>query len=231
MVDSEPIAREAWNAVLRRFGVELDDHTASEILGLRLEDSSALILRRFGLPLSVEEIGSERRAIFDRLAPARLCPMPGLAELLAAVDQRGIARAVATSGYRGYVEAALQTIRAADGFGAIVTGEMISNGKPAPDIYLAAARALSLPAASCLALEDAPHGIRAAKQAGMVCVAVPNRLTANLDLSAADRILPSLMAVTRDLDWLVQSRAIWHDVCDKGDRESSGTEPVSDYGT
>jgi HAD superfamily hydrolase (TIGR01509 family) len=204
MVDSEPLAREAWRVLLERYDIELDEQTAGAILGLRLEDSSALIQQRFRLPLSLAQISAERRAIFDGLASEALQPMPGLAGLLSAVDRRGLARAVATSGHRKYVRRVLRTIGAADGFAAIITGEMVHSGKPAPDIYQTAARALGLPAEECLALEDAPHGVRAAKAAGMPCVAVPNCYTARLDLSAADRILPSLSAVTAELDALIR---------------------------
>jgi beta-phosphoglucomutase-like phosphatase (HAD superfamily) len=95
-------------------------------------------------------------------------------------------------------------IGAASGFSAIVTGNMVQRGKPAPDIYLAAARQLSIPPEACLALEDAPHGVQAAKAAGMICVAVPNRFTLDLDLGAADRMLPSLSAVVIELETLIQ---------------------------
>jgi HAD superfamily hydrolase (TIGR01509 family) len=204
MVDSEPVAREAWKVLLERHDVHLDEQTADAILGLRLKDSSAFIKQRFNLPLSLEEISAERRAVFDQLASTGLQPMPGLLGLLSAVDRRGLKRAVATSSHRGYATKMLEMIGAADGFAAVVTGETVRTGKPAPDIYLAAARALGLPPGDCLALEDAPHGVRAAKAAGMRCVAVPNQFTVRLDLGAADRVLPSLSAVTAELDSLVQ---------------------------
>jgi HAD superfamily hydrolase (TIGR01509 family) len=203
MVDSEPLAREAWRVLLARHDAELDEETAGAILGLRLEDSAACIKRQFNLPLSLEEIINERRSIFDRLASGSLQPMPGLAGLISAIDRRGLKRAVATSGHRGYASRVLESIGLADGFAAIVTGETVRNGKPAPDIYLAAARALGLQPGDCLALEDAPHGIQAAKAAGLLCVAVPNRFTARLDLGAADYLLPSLSAVMAELDGII----------------------------
>jgi HAD superfamily hydrolase (TIGR01509 family) len=204
MVDSEPVAREAWRVLLERHNIELDEQTAGAIIGLRLEDSSAFIQQRYNLPLSREEIEAERRAIFDDLAAEGLPPMPGLLGLLFAIDCRGLKRAVATSGHRAYAMRVLEAIGAAGGFAAVITGETVRSGKPAPDIYLAAARALDLPPGDCLALEDAPPGVRAAKSAGMLCVAVPNRLTAQLDLDGADRVLPSLSAVAAELDALIR---------------------------
>ena len=69
--------------------------------------------------------------------------------------------------------------------------------------HLAAAQALALLPTACLALEDSPKGVRAAKAAGMRCIAIPNALTADLDLSPADEILPSLSVVAERLDELM----------------------------
>jgi beta-phosphoglucomutase-like phosphatase (HAD superfamily) len=69
-------------------------------------------------------------------------------------------------------------------------------GKPAPDTYLAACRALGVKPRAALAIEDSPHGVSAAKAAGLRCIAVPHAITAQLDLSHADLCLPSLAAMT-----------------------------------
>ncbi len=204
MVDSEPLAEQAWRRVLSRYGHELDAETISSMVGRRLTDSARLVKERYGLATSVEEVASEKSQEFTGLLAGNLRPMPGLSELLAAIDRRGLIRAVATSSGTRYAQIALREIGAADGFAAVVTGDDVPRGKPAPDIYLAAAGALSLPPAACLALEDSLHGVHAAKAAGMVCVAVPNELTAGLDLSAADQILPSLTAVKQRLDSLLK---------------------------
>jgi beta-phosphoglucomutase-like phosphatase (HAD superfamily) len=99
----------------------------------------------------------------------------------------------------------LREVGAAEGFAAVITGDTVARGKPAPDIYLVAAAALGLSPTVCLALEDSPNGVRAAKAAGMRCIAVPNALSAGLDLSAADAVLPSLADVAARLDeWLGQ---------------------------
>ncbi len=76
-----------------------------------------------------------------------------------------------------------------------VVAQDVTRGKPAPDVYLLAAQRLGLPPARCLVLEDAPNGVAAARAAGMRCVAVPNEFTLSLDLSVADVVSPSLLAV------------------------------------
>jgi HAD superfamily hydrolase (TIGR01509 family) len=203
MVDSEPLAREAWGAFLARQGYTLDEETVNAMLGLRLMDSSRLIKESFDLPLTVEQIAEQRSELFLASLAGNLQPMPGLIELLKAIDARGLRRAVATSSPGFYAPVALREIGVADGFATIVTGDMVSKGKPAPDIYLAAAEALGEPPAACLALEDSPNGVRAAKGAGMRCIAVPNELSAGLDLSEADAVLPSLAVVAERLDELL----------------------------
>jgi beta-phosphoglucomutase-like phosphatase (HAD superfamily) len=78
-------------------------------------------------------------------------------------------------------------------------------GKPAPDTYLRAAELLDMPPSHCLALEDAPNGVRSAKAAGMACFAVPNHGTQTHDFSAADAVLASLGDVLAELEsrrWL-----------------------------
>jgi len=86
----------------------------------------------------------------------------------------------------------------------MVVAQDVTRGKPAPDVYLLAAQRLGLPPTQCLVLEDAPNGVAAARAAGMKCVAVPNEFTLSLDLSAADIILPSLLAVQDNLDTLIR---------------------------
>jgi len=203
MVDSEPLAREAWRTLLAGYGHTLDEGLVNAMLGLRLMDTSQLVKERFDLPLTVEEIAKRRSELLLASIPGNLEPMPGLIELLKAIDARGLQRAVATSSPGFYARVALREIGVADGFASVISGDMVLRGKPAPDIYLAAAASLALSPAVCLALEDSPNGVRAAKAAGMQCVAVPNELSAGLDLNAADQVFSSLAAVAERLDELV----------------------------
>ncbi len=203
MVDSEPLARDAWRRFLASQGHTLTEDSFSAMLGLRLMDSAKYIKERYQLAQTIEEIAERRLELFLASLPGNLQPMPGLEELLRAVDVRGLRRAVATSSPGIYAPVALREIGAAEGFETIITGDMVAHGKPAPDIYLAAAAALDLPPAACMALEDSPNGVKAAKAAGMRCVAVPDELSTDLDLDGADTIFPSLAVVAERLDELL----------------------------
>jgi HAD superfamily hydrolase (TIGR01509 family) len=200
MVDSEPLARDAWRVLLSDYGHTLDQKTVDAALGLRLMDTSRLMKKRFGLPLSVEQIAERRAAIVLAAMPGKLKPMPGLYKVLAAIDARGLRRAVATSSSAPYAPAALREVGVADGFEVVITGDTVENGKPAPDIYLAVIEALTLSPAACLALEDSPNGVASAKAAGMRCIAVPNEQSTEMDLSRADAVLPSLSILADRLD-------------------------------
>jgi beta-phosphoglucomutase-like phosphatase (HAD superfamily) len=83
----------------------------------------------------------------------------------------------------------------------VVSGEEVANGKPDPEVYLLAAARLGADPGDCAAVEDAPHGIAAARAAGMRVVAVPHPLTAGLDLSAADAVVADLRAAA---DWILE---------------------------
>ena len=204
MADSEPLAEWAWNEVLARYGHRLDEALMQEILGLRVVDSARLLCRRFGLPLSPEEAAAARDRVFLEAVPTQLRAQPGLDPLLDALAERGLTLGVATSGHGRYVALALRTLRVERRFQAVVTGDDVTRGKPAPDVFLLAAERLGVPPAGCLVLEDAPLGVAAARAAGMVCVAVPNPRIAPAQFGHADRVLPSLEAVQAELDELLQ---------------------------
>lgn len=194
LADSEPLQKAAWHAYLRRLGHELSDELIARMFGLRLQESAALVRDALGLTAPVEQIMAERDAIFLASLAGRLQPMPGAHTVVRATRRLGLRSALATSGHRRYIRLALQELELTDAFDAIVTGDMVPRGKPAPDIFLRAAAALEVAPGDCVVVEDAPHGVAAARAAGMRVVAIPNPLTRQLDFRQADLVLPSLTA-------------------------------------
>jgi HAD superfamily hydrolase (TIGR01509 family) len=204
MIDSEPLQKEAWQATLRRYGHEMDEALFAQLIGLRISEDAVRLRDRFNLPVTAEVLLRQRTESFLAGLPGRLRAMPGLSELIADLRARGLKRALATSGERRYVAMVMSELNLDGAFDATVVAEDVTRGKPAPDVYLLAAERLGLPPAQCLVLEDAPNGVAAAKAARMKCVAVPNQYTRVLDLSAADVVLPSLLAVCDNLDALIR---------------------------
>ncbi len=195
MVDSEPHSLASWQAVMARRGVTLEPSVLDGILGQRLIETARLFVERYNLSDAPEQLSREKESYQIAHLNGQVKPMPGLSVLLDDVERRGVRTAVASSGARVYVQAVLDEIRLAHQFETLVTAEDVTRGKPAPDVFLLAARAVDVPPELCLVLEDAPSGIQAAKAAGMRCVAIPHHYTRGLDLSGADWILSSLVDV------------------------------------
>ncbi len=192
MFDSEPHSLASWEAVLKERGVTFDQLTIDSILGLRIDATAQTLIDRYHLPDTVQGLSDAKTEYQIAHLDGNVPPKSGLLELLDDIDRRGLQKAVASSGIRRYVAAVLRVNGLLDRFSVIITGDQVAHGKPAPDVFLAAARALNAEPQHCLVLEDAPAGVQAAKAAGMLCIAVPDHSVARLDLSQADRVVASL---------------------------------------
>ena len=195
MVDSEPHSLASWQAVLAERGITLDPLTIDSILGLRIDATARTLIERYQLPDTVQALGDAKTEYQITHLEGHVPPSPGLFELLGEIERRGLKKAIASSGIRRYVEAVLGVNHLLNRFSVIITGDDVEHGKPAPDVFLTAARALNVEPPHCLVLEDAPAVVQAAKAAGMPCIAVPNHSVAPLDLSQADHIMASLADV------------------------------------
>jgi len=118
--------------------------------------------------------------------------LPGVESLLEEAGRRALRRAVASSSSREWVLGWLQRHRIAGRFEAVCARDDVERVKPAPDLFLLAAERLGVAPAACLVFEDSPNGMRAARAAGMRCVAVPNGLTRQLRLPDPDLVVSSL---------------------------------------
>ena len=127
---------------------------------------------------------AERRRIFDEMVPVG--PMRGAQELLTALREAGIPTAIASSAPARWVVGAVERLGVRPLFDAVVTGDEVLHRKPAPDVYLEAARRLHVDPMRAIAIEDSGPGIAAARAAGMKAVAIPHWLTEGHDLRGAD---------------------------------------------
>jgi HAD superfamily hydrolase (TIGR01509 family) len=173
LIDSEQV----WDGVRERLAKERGGRwhpgAQRDMMGMSSPEWSRYLHETIGLPESPEEI--------NRVVVARMLEkfaegppwIPGAVEALyrvSAVYTLGLA----SSSNRELIDAVLEAGGIAGLFQATVSSEEVSRGKPAPDVYLEAARRLGVDPAACAAVEDSHNGIRAAKAAGMMCVAVPN---------------------------------------------------------
>lgn len=203
LVDSEPIHFRTTNAVLMRRGASLDQAEYDGYLGMDELQFFRQLAARFQLPDPPERLARERvAASLDVMAREPLPPLPGVLELILALRAEGRGLAVASSATRHQVRLVLDRLGVTRLMGAIVSKDDVQHGKPAPDLYLAAASGLGLAPERCLAVEDAVLGVQSARAAGMTVLALvgPDRDgQAHLDAGAV-ACLPGLLGL--DLDTL-----------------------------
>ena len=204
LIDSEPLQIRAWRNYLDTHGKVLTDEVLAKMYGLRLSDSAKVVACLLELDVTPEQIAIDRDRIFLATVPGNIEARPGAVELVTELKRRGTPIALATSGHRVYVDLALESAGIPKVFDVEVTGEMVERGKPDPETFLTAAALLGVEAQACLVLEDSPNGVRAAKAAGMTCIAIPNDDTTGLDLDIADEVLASLSEVLGWLDGLTK---------------------------
>ncbi|HRC63162.1 MAG: HAD-IA family hydrolase [Dehalococcoidia bacterium] len=196
LLDTEPHYTAASTEVCRRYGREFTYAHKSRMLGRRALAAADWLVAELGLPLTGEAFLLEREPILDALF-ATAGPMPGAFELTAHLSAGGVPHAVASSSSRRNF--AIKTAAHADWFArfnAVVLGDdpEVHEGKPAPDIFLVAARRLGAPPEACLVVEDSPAGVAAARAAGMRVVCVPDHNIEAALFPPADEVLPSLLA-------------------------------------
>lgn len=199
LIDSEPIIRRAAQLAAEPFGHTLSDELYAELLGLPGAQVEAALMAAFGADFPL----AEYRQCFERLyredvAQNGIRSKPGIPELLDVLVTRGVPVAVATSTRSGHAQAALAAAGLLDFLPICVTGDQVTNGKPAPDIFLRAAAAIDVDAAHCIAIEDSEVGARAAVDAGMWTLMVPDLKPPSPALAARVReILPSMPLAAR----------------------------------
>jgi HAD superfamily hydrolase (TIGR01509 family) len=175
MLDTEPLALVAWRQALAEHGYTLSDEVGLATLGRTAEDTRLILQQSLGANLPYQAaFRRKKELVSETIAREGISAKPGLVELLAWLSSRGAATAVASSARREDVSAKLVRAGLLHRFDALVTGDQVQHGKPAPDIFLAAARQLHVPASACLVLEDSEAGIQAAHAAGMRPVMVPD---------------------------------------------------------
>ena len=195
MLDTEPIYKRAWQRAGRELGYDLDDEFYATLVGRPNPDGEAELMRKFGAAFPLGAFRSSWPLLWRAEADAGgIATKPGLAELLAFADERRLPVAVATSSDAEYTELTLRTAGLDGRLRVRVTGEQVAHGKPAPDIYLEAARRLGCEPQQCVALEDSNAGIIAASGAGMIALMIPDLVPpSEAARDAAFRVLPSLV--------------------------------------
>jgi pseudouridine-5'-monophosphatase len=206
MVDTEPLARRAWERILLDYGRNLDDATFGRMVGLRSDESARLVQETYHLPASTGELTRKEEELFDReLQATGARPMPGLVRLVRELEQRQIPWGVATSSQRLYALTVLEQLELLGACRAVAAGDEVRHGKPAPDLYLLAAERLGASPENCMALEDSVPGCRAAVAARMLVIAIPGEHADAAEFNFVDYVFGSLNDVAGRLDEFTSS--------------------------
>jgi HAD superfamily hydrolase (TIGR01509 family) len=195
LVDTEPYWMAAEKALVAEFGGVWTDDDARSVIGFDLRDSAAVLRARGGVDLEPDEIVG--RLLDDVIARVRVrVPWrPGARQLLKDLNDRGVPCALVTMSWTRLAEAVIEALDTT-AFGAVITGDTVTSGKPHPEPYLRAAAALGVDPLDCVAIEDSPTGAESAGAAGCVVLAVRNHVAIEEALGRV--IAPSLVGVTVD---------------------------------
>jgi HAD superfamily hydrolase (TIGR01509 family) len=196
ILDTEEPVYRSWLEVYEAHGEELPFEKWVQIVGSTTAGFHPQhhLEERLGRPLPKEVL--DRRV--DRRTELVLANtlLPGVVDHLDAARERGLRLGVASSSTAEWVRGHLARLGILDRFQCIRCRDDVAHAKPEPDLYLAVLECLGVSAAEAIAVEDSPNGVAAAKRAGIRCVAIPNSITARLDLGEADLMLSSLADVT-----------------------------------
>jgi HAD superfamily hydrolase (TIGR01509 family) len=197
MLDTEPLAARAWTAAAAQVGIAFDDAVTPRLVGRNFPDCAALIRAHHGDDYPVDALMRAWHEAYDAIvAREGIALKPGLVELLAWLERERVPRAVATSTRRSRAQAKLVQTDLARCFAALVGGDEVARGKPAPDIYLEAAARLRVAPDACVALEDSEPGVLAALAAGMTAIMIPDLAPPSPELLArAPPVFASLSEV------------------------------------
>lgn len=196
LVDTESPAFAAWRRVYSQHGQELPlDRWSAAIGTVGGFDPLAHLEALVGAPLERDVLEAGRLDHELTLVEAEEF-RPGVTEYLADAERLGLRKAIVSSGSRPWIDGHLRRLERLYGWDAIVTADGVrARAKPSPTLYLEALDALAVGEGDAVAFEDSPNGVRAAKAAGLYCVAVPNAVTAALGLDEADVVLESLASL------------------------------------
>lgn len=201
MLDTERVARRAWRRAAEHFGETIDDPLYDRIIGRTERDTGRILVRALGDDFPYDEARRRQQAIMDEIIETKgLEWKPGLADLLRTMETLDLAVAVATSSGRASARRKLSAAGLEGRFPILICGDEVTAGKPAPDIFVEAARRMTIPPRRCVVLEDSHAGAQAARAANMRVIVIPDlNPSAPETTEIAWKVLPSLEDAARFL--------------------------------
>jgi HAD superfamily hydrolase (TIGR01509 family) len=193
IIDSEPFHWDVNKKIFSDLGIKMSQREYRRYIGSSNTNMWTDLKKRYGLSQPLEALVSMQGAgNIDFLRENSFGPIEGVTELIQDLKKNGIAIGLASSSPHAAIDIVLKKFAFESYFSVVVSGEDFKNSKPAPDIFLKAALLLQIPPDKCVVIEDATHGVAAAKAAGMKCIGFANKNSWGQDLSRADLIVEDI---------------------------------------
>ena len=205
LVDTGDFHYQAWRQTLDQYKLAYSREQFNATFGMNNWSILELMLGPQLDQDTYTRISDQKEATFRQVIRGKVKPLPGAIKTLDQMRARGIRQAIASCAPPENIAALLEELHIQERFEAVVSGYAMA-GKPAPDVFLAAARAIGVATQNCLVIEDAVTGVKAAKRAGMACLAVTNTHPAE-SLGEADRVVDSLLEIS-EADWEAMLRLV-----------------------
>jgi HAD superfamily hydrolase (TIGR01509 family) len=196
ILDTEEPVYRSWLEVYEAHGEELPFERWIQIVGSTTTGFHPQhhLEEKLGRPLPKEVLDRRIGRRTEMILAQKV--LPGVVQHLDASREMGLKVGVASSSTQEWVRGHLARLGILDRFECVRCRDDVAHAKPEPDLYIAVLECLGVHASEAIAIEDSPHGVTAAKRAGLRCVAIPNSITQRLDLSQADLVLNSLADLT-----------------------------------
>ena len=197
LLDSERIARDAWQRAGKAHGYDISHDIYIEVVGRNLRDAERIFTTLLGADFPFHDVRALRLQYGEEhITHHGLPTRPGAEEFLTFLAEMEVPRAVATSTAQDEAWHRLERTGLAQYFSLLCSGDEVAHGKPAPDLFMLTAERLGVPPEVCVVLEDSGYGIQAAHAAGMTPILVPDLKEPSDEVAAlAHAVLPSLYEV------------------------------------
>ena len=192
LVDTEPAFYDAANIILQEEGRYIEWERYKPLLGTSVEETWREIISMLNMRGDLYDYMRRYSDVLPDCLAQERDPLPGTEQLLDTLEGRSVPCGLATSSWGRWKDIVLSSAGLQERFRVVVTGDTVKHEKPAPDIYLRAAKLLGVAPERCVAVEDTPPGIAAAKAAGMFAVQVRASSTAFPPIEQADLVIDSL---------------------------------------
>ncbi len=190
LIDSEPLHIEADLLTLESFGVKLNQEDLMPFIGSTNPFMFKTLIERFGLSVTVDEMINVQSKIKSEIIAEKGYPIiSGIPKLIKDLHEHGVLLSVASSSPLYMIEEVTKLLGVQQYFNALVSGETVSNPKPAPDVFLKAAKELGVKPCECIVIEDSFNGVSASVLAGIKCIGFINPNSGNQDLSKANVLI------------------------------------------